>query len=909
MFGRKKKEETKEDEIETLPEYDFERDGSLVSPKLRKTDEVLEAYWIEPGLTRVTIIRTSEYENVYIAHEPGLTPFEADLLERLQPAVRDLLIQKDIDMSDMKEVLYESIDYLLDSYDLPITNATVYKLRYYLKRTFFGWGRVDILRGDHEIEDISCSGYDLPVYLYHRKYRDIKTSIFFTDPRELDSLVVLFAQKAGKHISLSNPIVDATLSDGSRIQLTYSTVVSTRGSSFTIRKFRKNPFSPIDLLVNNTFTIGEMVYLWMAVQYNYSVLIVGGTASGKTTTLNAISQFIPALSKVVSIEDTREIMLDHDNWIASLVPLSSGASNTVQRDITMFDLLKAAMRQRPEYILLGEVRGVEAQTLFQAMNSGHTTYSTLHGGDVAMAIHRLENEPLNVPKATIETLDIVLCQASMFRNKKQVRRCKEITEIVGLTDKGELEINTVYQYDYAKDTPSFSGSSRVYASISEKTGMNMTAMSEDLRKRTAVLQAMLDQDIRDYRDFARIVWLFLSRPKYVMANIGDLTQILPGKCKLHESLANRPIGRDQYPEMVDGPAESDAAYGTGSSVSDRGDASGRVCYIPEPPAEAERSVAEVPSSAEAPISVSGEQVSIADSAPVLEIAEHEIPLEPVYASVESESEIPLDQVPDEAGPEAAEPLTASSDEAEPEPASDEGEPEAAEPLPVFSDEPSPAPEPIADDGEPEAAEPSAASSSDEPALEPASDEGGPEAAEPLTASSDEVAPLPEPASDEAEPEAAEPSAASSSDEPAPEPASDEGEPEAEEPSPSSSDEPSPAPEPISDEGEHETAEPLAASSDEPSPAPEPVHDEVEPLPEPIADDGEPEPASPKTEAAEPEDYFFDIHAPLQSEEEIFGTAEPEPDPLFEVAADREITSFDLYADEQNAGSPPEKKNR
>ncbi|HJJ34556.1 MAG TPA: type II/IV secretion system ATPase subunit [Methanocorpusculum sp.] len=764
MFGKKKREETKEDEYETLPEYDFERDGSLVSPKLRKTDEVLEAYWIEPGLTRVTIIRTSEYENVYIAHEPGLTPFEADLLERLQPAVRDLLILKDIEMTEMKDVLYESIDYLLDSYDLPITNATVYKLRYYLKRTFFGWGRVDILRGDHDIEDISCSGYDLPVYLYHRKYRDIKTSIFFTDPRELDSLVVLFAQKAGKHISLSNPIVDATLSDGSRIQLTYSTVVSTRGSSFTIRKFRKNPFSPIDLLVNNTFTIQEMVYLWMAVQYNYSVLIVGGTASGKTTTLNAISQFIPALSKVVSIEDTREIMLDHDNWIASLVPLTSGAS-TAQRDITMFDLLKAAMRQRPEYILLGEVRGVEAQTLFQAMNSGHTTYSTLHGGDVAMAIHRLENEPLNVPKATIETLDIVLCQASMFRNKKQVRRCKEITEIVGLTDKGELEINTVYQYNYEKDAPSFSGSSRVYASIAEKTGMNMTAMGEDLRRRTAILQAMLDQDIRDYRDFARIVWLFLSRPKYVMANIADLTQILPGKCKLHETLANRPVSRDEYPEMVDGAAESDsdAAYGSGSSVSDRRNASGRVCYIPEPSANADDSDLEVPSSAAAPLAVSGEQPSIADSAPVLET--------------------PADLSPEEAEPAAEMPV---------EPYSYEEEPEAEIPA--------------------------------------------------------------EPYSYEEEPEAEIPA----------EPASYEEEPEAEIPA-------------------------------EPSP------DEVEPEPveEPSLYESEPEAAS--------EDYFFDIHAPLHSEEEIFGPSEPEPDPLFEVEADRELTSFDLYADEQTSGSPPEKK--
>jgi flagellar protein FlaI len=569
MFGRNKKDQ-KEPEGETLlPEYDYARDGPLVFPKLRKTDVVLEAYWIEPGLTRVSIIRSSEYENIYIAHEPALTPFEAELLERLQPAVRDLLIMKDIDVTDMKLALYEAIDYLINSYGLPVENASIYKIRYYLKRSFFGWGRIDILRGDYDIEDISCSGYNLPVYLYNRKYRDIKTSISFPEPRELDNLVVLFAQKSGKHISLSNPIVDATLSDGSRIQLTYGTVVSSRGSSFTIRKFRRNPFSPIDLLVNGTFSIDEMVYLWMAVQYNYSILVVGGTASGKTTTLNALAQFIPALSKVVTIEDTREITLDHDNWIASIVPPSAGATESASRDINMFDLLKASMRQRPEYIIVGEVRGVEAQTLFQAMNSGHTTFSTLHGGDVTTAIHRLQNPPLDVPKATIETLDIVLSQGRLFRGAKQIRRCKEIVEIVGMTDVGELEINSVFTYNFQKDAPAYSGSSDVYTRIAEKTGMNIVEMEEEILQRKSVLQAMLDQGIRDYRDFARIIWLHLSRTDYLLENLHDLTVLLSGGKKTVENLKNIHILKDEYPEMVDGAAESDAAYETGSAISDQ----------------------------------------------------------------------------------------------------------------------------------------------------------------------------------------------------------------------------------------------------------------------------------------------------------------------------------------------------
>jgi len=311
------------------------------------------------------------------------------------------------------------------------------------------------------------------------------------------------------------------------------------------------------------------VYLWMAVEYNYSILIVGGTASGKTTTLNALAQFIPALSKVVTIEDTREITLDHDNWIASIVPPSAGATESASRDIGMFDLLKAAMRQRPEYIIVGEVRGVEAQTLFQAMNSGHTTFSTIHGGDVTTAIHRLQNPPLDVPKATIETLDIVLSQGRLFRGTKQIRRCKEITEIVGMTEVGELEINSVFAYNFQKDTPAYSGYSDVYSKIAEKTGLNIMELEKEILRRKSLLKAMLDQGIRDFRDFARIIWLHMSRTEFLFENINDLTALLSGGEKTVELLKNIHILKDEYPEMVDGAAESDAAYDSGSAISDQ----------------------------------------------------------------------------------------------------------------------------------------------------------------------------------------------------------------------------------------------------------------------------------------------------------------------------------------------------
>ncbi|MDO5844843.1 MAG: type II/IV secretion system ATPase subunit, partial [Methanocorpusculum sp.] len=533
--GRNKKSEDEEYEeggeeeyYTSIPEYDYREVGPLVFPKHDPVDTILESYWIEPGLSRISIVRTQDYENVYITHEPALTDFEKYLLERLHSGVRDLLIIKEIRVEDKIKTLYEAIDILIEGYklDTEIEPETIYKIRYYLKRSFFGWGRIDPLKGDTEIEDISCDGYDSHVFIYHRKYRDMRTLIKFKEPRELDSLVALFAQKSGKHISLANPIVDATLPEGSRIQLTYGTVVGSHGSSFTIRKFRKNPFSPIDLIINGTFTVDQIVYMWMAVEHNHSVLIIGGTASGKTTTLNAMAQFIPALSKVVTIEDTREINLDHENWIASIVPPSSSSLEESKHDITMFDLLKAAMRQRPEYILVGEVRGVETQTLFQAMNTGHTTFSTLHAGDVVAAINRLQNHPLDVPKATIETLDVVISQARMFRNGKQVRRCNEIVEIVGLTETGDLEINQVYTYDPDSDKPYFSGFSDVYATIAKKTNRNKADFDEEINVRKTIISSMVRQEIHDYRDVARIVWLYLSRRDFVIENIDNLKPLL-----------------------------------------------------------------------------------------------------------------------------------------------------------------------------------------------------------------------------------------------------------------------------------------------------------------------------------------------------------------------------------------------
>jgi archaeal flagellar protein FlaI len=506
-------------------EYDFERDGTLVFPRLTDNYELVDQYWIEKGRSQVIIAlnkRTNQRE--YLLFEPSLSDFEYELLERLYEDLRDVLIlSSDEIRKDRKRILLEKMHGLIDDYGISLEVSTLYKLQYFLIRNFIGWSRIDPLMKDPHLEDISCDGNKIPLFLYHRKYRNIKTNIAF-ESDVLNSLAITLAQRSGKHISTGSPMIDATLPEGSRLQLTLGTEVTTRGTSFTIRKFREEPFSPVELMENGTFYADALVYFWLAIENNKSLLFIGGTASGKTTSLNAVSLFIPPVAKVVSIEDTREITLYHDNWIASVTreALSEGGNA-----ISMFDLLKAAMRQRPEFILVGEVRGVEAQTLFQAMNTGHTTFSTMHAGSVDAAIHRLESEPLNVPRNMVQALNIISVQALVYHGTERVRRVQEIVEIAGIDPStGNLRVNNVFMYDPVKDRFSFTGRSQVYSDIAEKRGWTREQLEAEIQVRKNLLEAMKKQVIWDYISVATVFHAYNIDPANVLAHIDDLRQVI-----------------------------------------------------------------------------------------------------------------------------------------------------------------------------------------------------------------------------------------------------------------------------------------------------------------------------------------------------------------------------------------------
>lgn len=506
-------------------EYDFERDGSLVEVRIPDGYTEVDQYWVDPGRSLVVIAHNRRSNQVeYLLFEPSLSDFEYELLERLHEDLRDVLILSTEEIrKDRKRILLERMHALLDDYGLELEPSTLFKLQYFLVRNFIGWSRIDPLMKDAMLEDISCDGNKIPLFLYHRKYRNIKTNIAF-ESEVLHSLAITLAQRSGKHISTGSPMIDATLPDGSRLQLTLGTEVTTRGTSFTIRKFREEPFSPVELMENGTFNAEALVYFWMAIENNKSLLFIGGTASGKTTSLNAVSLFIPPVAKVVSIEDTREITLYHDNWIASVTreALTEGGNA-----INMFDLLRAAMRQRPEFILVGEVRGVEAQTLFQAMNTGHTTFSTMHAGSVDAAIHRLESEPLNVPRNMMQALNIISVQGLIYHGTERVRRVQEVVEIAGIDPStGNLRVNNVFVYDPVKDQFTYTGRSQIYGDITDKRGWTREQLENEIAIRISILNAMRKQSIMDYISVASLFHAYHVDAEAVIANIDDLRKVI-----------------------------------------------------------------------------------------------------------------------------------------------------------------------------------------------------------------------------------------------------------------------------------------------------------------------------------------------------------------------------------------------
>ena len=504
--------------VEVEP-YDPE-DGVLVTFDGLAGHEEIERYWVNAPYAFVSI-NYNDAENVYLYYvvEPELDEDEFELLEMLFEDVRDPLVyREDLSTEDaeVEELLRTALGDYLDRYGATVGARTAHKLYYYLYRSFRGFGRLDPIMHDPKVEDVSCDGYDLPIFVYHKDYTDIETNLSF-ERDDLDDFVVRLAQQSGQHISVGEPIAGTTLPDGSRAELALGEEVTPRGSAFTVRKYAEDPFTPIDLIEYGTFNVEQMAYLWLAIEHNKSLIFAGGTASGKTTSMNAVSIFVPPRAKVLTIEDTRELSLYHDNWLSSLTRerLHEGT------DISMYELLRSALRHRPEYIIVGEVRGDEAITLFQAMNTGHTTYSTMHADSVQTVINRLENEPINVPRPMVASLDILSVQTLTRLDDERVRRTQTIAEIEGIDQRtGDLDYSMAFEWDGRDDSFRSQGSS-VLDEIRDDNGWSQSELLEELRDRRRVLEFLREQGVDDYRRFTAMVNEYYADPGTIVDMIDD----------------------------------------------------------------------------------------------------------------------------------------------------------------------------------------------------------------------------------------------------------------------------------------------------------------------------------------------------------------------------------------------------
>ena len=474
--------------------------------------ETVEIYPIYPPYVYARIIyNKEEYEYIYDLIEPPLTEEEEVTLREIKDTLERTLKYEWNIMSrrDKEQYIRDSIDSFLRSRDMKIDTISKEKIAYYVIRDYIGYQKIDGLIRDEYVEDISCDGVNVPIYVFHKKYQSIKTKLIYEDDEELNSFVVYVSQKCGKQISVADPILDGTTTEGHRVQATYGREVTSRGATFTIRRFKEKPFTPTELVMYGTASPEIVAYLWLMVEQGESAIVIGGPACGKTSTLNAFSMFIPPAAKIVSMEDTREINLPHQNWIPGTTRSGTGEASLTGKaagEIDMYDLVRAALRQRPNYIIVGEVRGKETYTMFQAMATGHTTYSTMHADSIVSMIHRLENPPINCPRILMTALNNVIIQKIVRVKDTIARRIEQVVENVGFEpETNELITNVVFEWDQSRDVHRFKGHSYLFDKIMSMKNLTHNEMMEEFERRTDVVRYWVNKRVLDYRDIWRTI--------------------------------------------------------------------------------------------------------------------------------------------------------------------------------------------------------------------------------------------------------------------------------------------------------------------------------------------------------------------------------------------------------------------
>ena len=476
----------------------------------KTNDEEIEEYSLNGGLVRVRILQKGGTITYNVEEEKP----DSDENKKINGLINRFR-QANVDRNAGKHVsFHESSEYY---------GALTDREKYFLDRYYLGYGMLQPLLGDPRIEDISCDGANIPVFVFIKEYGYIRTNISFNTEDSLNFFIRKLVQDGGKQISVSVPVVETAIKDGSRVSASLGRYITTRGPSFSIRKFREVPMSPVDLMKLGTANSLTLAYLWILIEYGANLMVVGGTATGKTTFLNAILSFVSPDKKIVTIEDTRELNLKHENWISTVTRTfgsEGGNENQQMVEINMFDLLESALRHRPNYIVVGEVRGVETFTVFQAMLAGRFGMGTFHADDIETFIHRLEARPISIPRTLITSLNTAVILDTYYSEGRMQRRVKELSEIVDVDPgTGELVINMLTSAG-RQETTSSTFDSYAFRVIAAREGVSYSEMVREMFLRRDVLERLSERNITDFGEVRRYISLVGSDEKRALEMLG-----------------------------------------------------------------------------------------------------------------------------------------------------------------------------------------------------------------------------------------------------------------------------------------------------------------------------------------------------------------------------------------------------
>lgn len=467
----------------------------------------MEYHAIEPQLDENEKIKHDELQKLIVKYAPKKESIVTD--EELKKVLHELIDELTVvDEKAVKpEVNKKKKRKKVDK--IRVTSLQKKDIKYFITKNIVGGGHLECFMKDPYLEDIHVvTGQK--IHLIHKVFGMIKTNVEITQ-EEGKLFARKLSEKMGVPVSEGQPIVDGVLPDGSRGNIIYSDAISIKGPSMTIRRFTETPISVTQLIKWGTLSSGIAAYLWICLQYGRSFFICGGTACGKTTTMNAIIPFIPPEKKIYTAESTPELQVPHTVW-QRLLTKTSGPK---EGQVDLFDLLRAALRSRPEYIIPGEVRGAEGSIVFQAMQTGHPCMTTFHAGTVTKVIQRFTGDPINVPKTFMDNLDFVVIQLAIDRNGKLMRRVTSIDEIEGYNRAVDgIMARKSFEWDPIEDIHRFKANRNSFIleqKIAKNAGYSDTAeIYLEYDKRKHILERMVEENIMDYYEVVQFIWNYYA---------------------------------------------------------------------------------------------------------------------------------------------------------------------------------------------------------------------------------------------------------------------------------------------------------------------------------------------------------------------------------------------------------------